>query len=102
LAIEPDIFTLQVNIPTTVLLTVNDNLVLSINTFLDSDVKNKLCFILCQDKAFEDKMNCQFQRVLSVSQYSLQMFIFQLVEACHQYNKHKTDIIKKKMGKNYV
>ena len=22
------------------------------------------------------------------------MFIFQLVEACHQYNKHKTDIIK--------
>jgi hypothetical protein len=26
-------------------------------------VKNKLCFILCQDKAFEDKMNCQFQRV---------------------------------------
>jgi hypothetical protein len=31
-------------------------------SFLDSDVKkrlkNKLCFILCQDKAFEDKMNC--------------------------------------------
>jgi hypothetical protein len=26
-------------------------------------VKNKLYFILCQDKAFEDKMNCQFQRV---------------------------------------
>jgi hypothetical protein len=26
-------------------------------------VKNKLCFILCQDKAFEDKINCQFQRV---------------------------------------
>jgi hypothetical protein len=31
-------------------------------------VKNKLklCIILCQDhedKAFEDKMNCQFQRV---------------------------------------
>jgi hypothetical protein len=26
-------------------------------------MKNKLCFILCQDKAFEDKMNCQFQRV---------------------------------------
>jgi hypothetical protein len=24
----------------------------------------------------------------------MQMFIFQLVEACHQYNKHKTDIIK--------
>ena len=41
-------------------------------------------------QSFEDKMNCQFQR----SQYSLQMFIFQLVEACHQYNKHKTDIIK--------
>jgi hypothetical protein len=34
---------------------------------IDSDVKkrlkNKLCLILCQDKAFEDKMNCQFQRV---------------------------------------
>ena len=33
-----------------------------INSFLYSDVKkgvkNKLCFILCQDKAFEDKMNC--------------------------------------------
>jgi hypothetical protein len=33
-----------------------------INSFLDSDVKklvkNKLCFILCQDKAFEDKINC--------------------------------------------
>jgi hypothetical protein len=29
-----------------------------------------------------------------LSQYSLQMFIFQLVEVCHQYNKHKTDIIK--------
>ena len=58
-------------------------------------VKNKLCFILCQDKAFEDKMNCQFQRVsYGHRQYSLQMFIFQLVEACHQYNKHKTDIIK--------
>ena len=99
LALEPDIFTLQVNIPTTVLLTVNDKLVLSINTFLYSDVKNKLCFILCQDKTFEDKMNCQFQRVLSVSQYSLQMFIFQLVEACHQYNKHKTDIIKINWGK---
>jgi hypothetical protein len=28
-------------------------------------LKNKLCFILCQDKAFEDKMNCQFQRVSS-------------------------------------
>jgi hypothetical protein len=28
-------------------------------------VKNKMCFILCQDpdKAFEDKMNCQFQRI---------------------------------------
>jgi hypothetical protein len=24
---------------------------------------NKLCFILCQDKTFEDKMNCRFQRV---------------------------------------
>jgi Pyruvate/2-oxoacid:ferredoxin oxidoreductase delta subunit len=38
-----------------------------INSFLDSDVKkrvkNKLCFILCQDKTFEDKMNYQFQRV---------------------------------------
>ena len=44
-------FTLQANSPTTFLLTVNDK--------LDSDVKkrvkNKLCFILCQDKAFEDK-----------------------------------------------
>jgi hypothetical protein len=35
-----------------------------INSFLDSDVekrvknKLKLCIILCQDKAFEDKMNC--------------------------------------------
>ena len=35
-----------------------------INSFLDSDVKKrvknklKLCIILCQDKAFEDKMNC--------------------------------------------
>jgi hypothetical protein len=32
-----------------------------INSFLDSDVKkrakNQLCFILYQDKAFEDKMN---------------------------------------------
>ena len=67
-----------------------------INSFLDSDVKkrakNQLCFILYQDKAFEDKMNCQFQSQLR-SQYSMQMFIFQLVEACHQYNKHKTDII---------
>jgi hypothetical protein len=37
------------------------------DSFLDSDVKkrvkNKLCFILSQDKDFEDKMNCQFQRV---------------------------------------
>jgi hypothetical protein len=35
-----------------------------INSFLDSDVKKrvknklKLCIILCQDKAFEDKLNC--------------------------------------------
>ena len=39
-----------------------------INSFLDSDVKkrvkNKLCFILCQDKAFEDKMNCLFLKKL--------------------------------------
>jgi hypothetical protein len=71
LGLESDIFTLQANTP--------DNSsfdgqwqtsILShkcINSFLDSDVKkrmkNKLCFILCQDKAFEDKMNCQFQRV---------------------------------------
>ena len=48
--IDPYIFTLQANIPTTALLTVQS-------------VKNKLCFILCQDKAFEDKMDCQFQRV---------------------------------------
>jgi hypothetical protein len=38
-----------------------------INSFLDSDVKkrvkNKLCFILCQDKVFEDKTKRQFQRV---------------------------------------
>jgi hypothetical protein len=26
-------------------------------------VKNKLCFFLCQDKAFDDQMNCQFQRI---------------------------------------
>ena len=61
-------------------------------------MKNKLCFILCQDKAFEDKMNGQFQRVSQGhrTHYSLQMYIFQLVEACYQYtyNKHKTDIIK--------
>jgi hypothetical protein len=50
-------------------LTLNDKLNFSkcINSFLDSDVKkrvkNKLCFILCQDIAFENKMNRQFQRV---------------------------------------
>ena len=32
-------------------------------------------------------------KILSYLILSLQMFIFQLVEACHQYNKHKTDII---------
>ena len=62
---EPDMFTLQVNSPTTVLLTVNDKLVNV--SFLDSDVKKRvitnLCLILCQDKAFEHKMKCQFQRV---------------------------------------
>ena len=56
-------------------------------------VKNKLCFIFCQDKAFEDKMNSISKSQLR-SQYSLQMFIFQLVEVCHQYNKHKTDKLK--------
>ena len=62
---EPDIFTLQDNS------SIDSQWQTSkcINSFLDSDVKkcvkNKLCFILCQDKAFEfeDKMNCQFQRV---------------------------------------
>ena len=69
LGLEPDIFILQVNSPTTILLTLNDKLNFSkcINSFLDSDVKkrvkNKLCFILCQDIAFENKMNRQFQRV---------------------------------------
>ena len=69
-----------------------------INSFLDSDVKkrvkNKLCFILCQDKAFEDKMNCLFLKKLVKVIVLIAMFIFQLVEAFHQYNKHKTDIIK--------
>jgi hypothetical protein len=43
-------------------LTVNDKLV-NVSIHVKKRVKNKLCFILCQDKAFEDKMNCQFQRV---------------------------------------
>ena len=44
LGLEPDIFTLQANSPTTVLLTVNDKLVIKcINSFLDSDVKKPLC-----------------------------------------------------------
>ena len=66
LGLEPDMFTLQANSPTAVLLTLNDKLV-NVSIHVDSDVKkrvkNKLCFILCQDVAFEDKMNCQFQRV---------------------------------------
>jgi hypothetical protein len=41
-------------------LTVNDKLV---NVSIQKRVKNKLCLMLCQDKAFENKMNCQFQRV---------------------------------------
>jgi hypothetical protein len=99
LGLESDIFTLQANSPTHSSFDSQYQTSKCINSFLDSDVKkrvkNKLCFILCQEKAFEDKMNCQFQRVSSIlrSQYSLQIFIFQLVEACHQYNKHKTDII---------
>jgi hypothetical protein len=31
--------------------------------FIDG-IQNKLCFILCQDKAFEDKRNCQFLKEL--------------------------------------
>jgi hypothetical protein len=54
-------FTLQANSPTAVLLTVNDKLVNV--SYVKKRVKNKLCLILCKDKAFEDKMNCQFQRV---------------------------------------
>ena len=67
-----------------------------LNSFLDSDVKkrvkNKLCFILCQDKAFEDKMNCQFQRV-SYSKITVPIANVYLLTSA-QYNKHKTDIIK--------
>jgi hypothetical protein len=48
-------FTLQANSPTAVLLTLNDKLV-NVSIHVDSDVKkrvkNKLCFILCQDIAF--------------------------------------------------
>jgi hypothetical protein len=40
LGLEPDIFTLQANSPTTVLLTVNDKLVNV--SFLDSDVKKRV------------------------------------------------------------
>ena len=63
LSLEPDIFTLQANSSFDGQWQTSK----CINSFLDSDVKkrvkNKLCFILCQDKAFEDQMNCQFQRV---------------------------------------
>ena len=117
LGLEPDIFILQANSPTTDLLTFNDkplvlgdrippffvkkkfpvfsflfgisvinlcyiireislfHIIREISLFLPVYYPapatininilegNKLCFILCQDKAFEDKMNCQFQRV---------------------------------------
>ena len=37
--------------------------------------------------------NKVFVLVFVFVQHSLQMCIFQLVESCHQYNKHKTDVV---------
>jgi hypothetical protein len=54
LGLEPDIFILQANSTRTVLLTFNDKLV-NVSIHVKKRVKSKLCFILCQDKAFEDK-----------------------------------------------
>jgi hypothetical protein len=42
-------------------------------------------------KLLKIKLTVNFKELVN---HSTQMFIFQLVETCHQYNKHKTDIIK--------
>ena len=67
LGLEPDIFILQANSPDNSYFDGQWQASKCINSFLDSDVKkrvkNKLCFFLCQDKTFDDQMNCQFQRI---------------------------------------